>query len=103
MHPDDNESAPVRATVAEIERLRAEFRHLITAYAEKIDGEFASVQAVLAGLASRDELPGSLVRDLRDMLTVLRNTQIKPDKARRKDIKKLESVAEDLRMLSESW
>ncbi|GAB4167160.1 MAG: hypothetical protein Fur0032_05010 [Terrimicrobiaceae bacterium] len=103
MHSDDSENAPVRATVAEIERLRAEFRDLMKAYTQKVDGEFAGVQAALAGLASRDQLPGSLLRDLRDMLTVLRNTQIKPGKARRKDIKKLESVAEDLRMLTESW
>lgn len=103
MHADESESVPVRATVAEIERLRADFRQLIDAYAGKVDEEFAGVQSALSRMATQEKLPGSLGRDLRDMLTVLRNTQIKPEKARRKDIKKLESVAEDLRMLSESW
>ena len=34
------------------------------------------------------------IRDLRDMLTLLRHRQLKPDKGRRKDLKKIESVVE---------
>jgi t-SNARE complex subunit (syntaxin) len=37
------------------------------------------------------------------MLTLLRNRQLKPDKGRRKDLKKIESVVNDLTMLIENW
>ena len=43
------------------------------------------------------------IRDLRDMLTLLRHRQLKPDKGRRKDLKKIESVVDDLAMLIENW
>ena len=37
------------------------------------------------------------------MLTLLRHRQIKADKGRRKDLKKIESVVNDLAMLIENW
>jgi t-SNARE complex subunit (syntaxin) len=34
---------------------------------------------------------------------LLRHRQLKPDKGRRKDLKKIESVVSDLTMLIENW
>ena len=45
----------------------------------------------------------SEIADLRDMLTLLRTLEIKPEAGRRKDLKKIESLVEDLRVLSERW
>ena len=103
MSSDHSESAPVEATIAEIQRLRADFKKLVESYALRVDGQFAGVLAKLKDLSCREKLPGSLNRDLRDMLTLLRNTQVKIEKSRRKDLKKIETIAEDLSMLTESW
>ena len=45
----------------------------------------------------------SEIPDLRDMLTLLRTLEVKPEAGRRKDLKKIESLVEDLRLLSERW
>ena len=45
----------------------------------------------------------SEIHDLRDMLTLLRTLDVKPEAGRRKDLKKIESLVEDLRALSERW
>ena len=37
------------------------------------------------------------------MLTLLRTLEVKPEAGRRKDLKKIESLVEDLRLLSERW
>ena len=47
--------------------------------------------------------PHSEIHDLRDMLTLLRTLEIKPEAGRRKDLKKIETLVEDLRLLSERW
>ena len=50
---------------------------------------------------AEDEL--AQLRDLRDMLTLLRTMQIKPQEGRRKDLKKIESVISDLELLAAQW
>ena len=47
--------------------------------------------------------PNSEIHDLRDMLTLLRTLEVKPEAGRRKDLKKIESLVEDLRQLSARW
>ena len=47
--------------------------------------------------------PHSEIHDLRDMLTLLRTLEVKPEAGRRKDLKKIESLVEELRLLSERW
>ena len=37
------------------------------------------------------------------MLTLLRNSGVKPEKGRRKDLKKLDSISDDLTMMVENW
>ena len=49
------------------------------------------------------DLPNSEIHDLRDMLTLLRTLEVKPEAGRRKDLKKIETLVEDLRLLSERW
>ena len=53
--------------------------------------------------ATRLDSPHSEVHDLRDMLTLLRTLEVKPEAGRRKDLKKIESLVEELRLLSERW
>ena len=63
------------------------------------DGRGARSSAVATPQAS----PNSELHDLRDMLTLLRTLAVKPEAGRRKDLKKIESLMEELRRLSERW
>jgi len=54
-------------------------------------------------LTSAKKIPAAKMRDLRDMLTLLRKFSIKPEKGRRKDLKKIDALVGDLTMLIEQW
>ena len=101
MEADGTQSSPAKSAVQELIRLRSAFREAVEAYVSRIDSEIGQVQKSVEALDGK--ISGSKMRDLRDMLTLLRNTQIKSEKGRRKDIKKIDSLVGDLQMLVEHW
>lgn len=50
--------------------------------------------------AQAGELPKSRIRDLGDMITLVRKIDAKPLKGRRRDLKKIDATLGDLRELS---
>ena len=51
----------------------------------------------------RKKLTTSRAREARDMLVLLRNLGIKPEKGRRRDFKKIDSALEELRYIADRW
>lgn len=97
-------SLPLKPVADEVAFLRKSFKELIAAYAAHLEGDIAQIQMVLSEeTASKKKLPASRVPDLRDMLMLLRNFDIKPAKGRRRDLKKMESLVEELRTIVERW
>lgn len=103
MKTDGTEASPAKAVVTELENLRAELREATNSYATRLESEIERVRAAVEAGGSAKSLSSSRTRDLRDMLTLLRHRQIKLEKGRRKDLKKIESVISDLAMLIENW
>ncbi len=101
MKNDGSEASPSKAVVSELQDLRAELRESASSYAARLDAEIERVSRAVE--TSGGKLAAVKIRDLRDMLTLLRHRQLKPDKGRRKDLKKIESVVNDLAMLIENW
>jgi hypothetical protein len=110
------ESSPHKFAAKDLETLRKTFRALCQRYAERVDGEMAALlEKVLAAekiVSEQTERPRnqtvaaaqlSQVHDLRDMLMLLRSVEVKPDASRRKDLKKIETLVEDLRLLTARW
>lgn len=95
---------PLPVVVEELAYLRKTFRDLVQAYAAAIEAEIANVHALLgADSAAKKKLPASRMKDLRDMLMALRSLEVKPAKGRRRDLKKVENVVEELRAIAERW
>jgi rubrerythrin len=101
MKNDGSEASPSKAVVSELQDLRAELRESASSYAARLDAEIERVRQAVETAGGNSS--GAKIRDLRDMLTLLRHRQLKPDKGRRKDLKKIESVVNDLTMLIENW
>ncbi len=101
MKNDGSEASPSKAVVSELQDLRAELRESASSYAARLDAEIERVCKAVESAGGNSS--GPKIRDLRDMLTLLRHRQLKPDKGRRKDLKKIESVVDDLAMLIENW
>jgi hypothetical protein len=103
MESDPTESFPAKSTIEELDGLRDEFRSALQAYASRIEGEIGLVKEAVSGLSTQKKVPSAKLHDLRDMLTLLRKFSIKPEKGRRKDLKKIDALVGDLTMLIEHW
>ena len=97
------EASPTKAVVAELEKLRVELRQETASYLARLDSEIERVRLAVEAGSGAKNLSSQRIRDLRDMLTILRQGQTKGDKGRRKNLKKIESVVGDLGMLIENW
>ena len=95
---------PYKTVSEELNFLRKTFRDLVAAYSAHFEAEIAHLHAVVqADVESKKKLPGSRTSDLRDLLMLLRSLEIKPTKGRRRDLKKVENLIEELRTITDRW
>lgn len=93
----------MKTVVYELDLLRQGFKNSVAAYVGKVERELDEIrEAVVKEQQSGNPNPAKL-RDLRDMLSLLSRLSVKPEKGRRKDIKKVDSTIRDLRSITESW
>jgi hypothetical protein len=102
MSSDESEASPSKAVIGELENLRIELRQAVDSYTARLDSEIERVRAAIESGGAKNA-SSARIRDLRDMLTLLRHRQIRASKGRRKDLKKFESIVSDLGMLIENW
>ncbi len=95
---------PYKTVSEELNFLRNTFRDLVGAYTAQFEAEIAHLHAVVqADGESKKKLPGSRTSDLRDMLMMLRSLEVKTSKGRRRDLKKVENLIEELRTITDRW
>ncbi len=117
------EASPYKSVAEELETLRRTFRGICQRYTERVETEIGGLRdrVVAAGTTAASQEKADVVakpsaatrrkqahattqfHELRDMLTLLRTLQLKPAEGRRKDLKKVESVVADLRLLAAKW
>ena len=116
------EASPFKSAAEELDALRKTFRVACRHYAERVDMEIIRLRERIAAAGEvyreNDKVKaaagprgrtaavadaGLQIRDLRDLLTLLRTLEVKPVAGRRRDLKKIEGVVEELRMLIERW
>jgi len=103
MKLDGSEASPMKAVVGELKTLRQSLRETVSQYQKRIESDIDAVQQVVSQDLEVSKIDSGKLRDLRDMLTVLRHAQVKSEKGRRKDIKKIEGIVADLKILIEHW
>lgn len=95
---------PIQPVADELAFLRKTFKELVAAYSTQVEADIAALQiAVNAEGESKKKVPGSRLIDLRDMLMLLRNFDVKPTKGKRRDLKKVETLVEELQQIVERW
>ena len=97
------EASPIKSVVEELDTLQAAFHGTLQSYTARIDSEITLIRETVQTKAGKDKISSARLRDLRDMLTLLRNSSFKTEKGRRKDLKKIDNILEDLAMLTENW
>jgi len=103
MEKHDTESTPMKAVLEELDHFEANFRETLQSYATRLETEIAEVREKITAATRKKKISHTRLHEVRDMLTVLRTTQVKVDKGRRKDLKKMDGVVGDLKMLTENW
>ncbi len=93
----------MKAVSEELDVLKTDFRSAIEIYASRLETEIEQVRATVLAETKRKKIAPAKLRDLRDMLILLRKFSINPEKGRRKDIKKVDTLVGDLTLLIENW
>lgn len=100
---EEEASSPAKLIVGEIGQLREALRETLEVYFTRLDQELMAIGERVEKQTAEPKVSTTKLRDMRDMLTLLRTAEIKSKKGRRKDIKKIDSMIGDLTMLTEKW
>lgn len=92
----DTATSPARHLEAELLRLRRELRQTVRSYTARLEIKLAQSLAAVKATASPEELPRERLHVLRDLTTMVRKRKVKPEKGRRKDLRKIDSLITDL-------
>jgi len=95
--------SPVKSFAEEVEILRKSFWACLDVYAQRIETELKEIKEAVLAQNNGSQVPASKIRDLRDMIILCRTLDIKPEKGRRKDLKKIDSLVDELHLMIENW
>ncbi len=89
-------TSPAKLLESELMKLRGEFRQTVRVYSARLEIQLAQSVAALRATKSPDELSREHLHHLRDLTTMVRKRKVKPEKGRRKDLRKLDHLIADL-------
>jgi predicted translin family RNA/ssDNA-binding protein len=95
--------SPAKSFAEEVEILRKSFRACLDVYASRVESELSHIKEAAVAKSQAAQLSQNIIRDLRDMITLCRTLDIKPEKGRRKDLKKIDSLIEELTLMVDNW
>jgi hypothetical protein len=93
----------MKSLVEELDFLRKSFRETIQAYSKRVETQLNQIRDSVLEHAKDKNLSPAQIRDLRDMITLCRTLDLKPEKGRRKDLKKVDTLLEELRLMVQNW
>jgi len=96
---DGVETSPVHVLEAELKKLRRDLRATVRAYAMRLEINLAESRAALGSLKPAEDLPRERLHELRELMIHVRKRKLRPEKGRRKDLRKIDSLIEDVRLL----
>jgi len=94
-----HETSPVRHLQLELQELRRELRTIARLYAKRLELELSLTTAALDRYAPAEKLSREQLHRVRDFSIMVRQRRLRPEKGRRKDLRKIESLISDLRPL----
>ena len=82
-----------------MEELRRELRTTARVYTQRLEQELILTTAALDRYAPAEKLNREQLRRVRDFAIMVRQRRLRPEKGRRKDLRKIESLISELRPL----
>ena len=90
------ESSPLTMFESELRALRRDLRTVARAYVSRLENDLLVCIAALRSYGPIEKVPRELLQEIRDLTIVVRNRKLKPEKGRRKDLRKIDSLIIDL-------
>lgn len=91
-----DEVTPLTKLQAELASLRRKLRATIRAYAARLEIDLAESTAAVAALKPAETLSRQRLHEIRELTTMLRDCNVKPEKGRRKDLRRLDSLIHEV-------
>jgi hypothetical protein len=91
-----SESSPVTMFESELHALHHDLRTVAKAYISRLENDLLVCIAALRSHGPIEELSRELLHEIRDLTIIVRNRKLKPEKGRRKDLRKIDSLIVDL-------
>ena len=90
------ESSPVTMLEAELHALRRDLRTTAKAYIARLENDLLVCLAALRSYGPIEYVSREILHEIRDLTIIVRNRKLKPQKGRRKDLRKIDSLIVDL-------
>jgi hypothetical protein len=90
------ESSPVTMLESELHVLRRDLRKIAKAYIARLENDLLVCLAALRSYGPIEQVSREMLHQVRDLTIVVRNRKLKPEKGRRKDLRKIDSLIVDL-------
>jgi hypothetical protein len=90
------ESSPLTMLESELRSLHRDLRTIAKAYIARLENDLFVCLAALRSYGPIEQVPREMLHQIRDLTIIVRNRKLKPEKGRRKDLRKLDSLIVDL-------
>jgi hypothetical protein len=90
------ESSPVTMLESELQALHRDLRTTAKAYITRLENDLLVCLATLRSYGPVEHISREMLHEVRDLTIVVRNRKLKPEKGRRKDLRKIDSLIVDL-------
>jgi len=81
---------------SQLSALRRELREALHAYEARLEIQLAEVASQISALRALKTFPRDRVDQIEKVIVLLRERRLKPEKGRRKDLRKIENLINDL-------
>jgi len=99
-HKKTREVSPVTMLTDELDAVRRDLRRTVRAYAVRLELDLAESIAAVTRYKRAEDLSRERLHDIRDLTIMMRKRKLKPEKGRRKDVRKLDSLIRDLHSIA---
>jgi hypothetical protein len=96
-------SLPTKQVLEELRFLRGTLREVVNHYLSGLEGEIAQLATMVTNEGELKKPPRERAHDLRDILMHLRELDLRPEKGRRRDLKRIETLLAELRAIADRW
>ena len=94
-----HETSPVRHLQLELQKLRRELLTTARAYTQRLEHELIAATDALGRYAPAEKLTREQLHRVRDFAIMMRQRRLRPEKGRRKDLRRIDSLISDLKPL----